>query len=346
MKIGIGLSGGVDSAVSAFILKRKGYYVKGYTMFLYDDQYDEINTAKNIAKDLGIEYEVIDLRSEFKTEVIDRFTRYYINGLTPNPCLFCNEIFKYDLLLKYAKSNGMDKFAMGHYAKILYSKDIEEYRVLRANDRRKDQSYNLFKLNQRDLSFLNFPIGEFQSKAELRKFAQYLNLSNAEKKDSRGICFLGKNSLKTFFSEYAKSLNRSGNIVDKEDNYLGRHNGIYNYTIGQKKRLYLEKNCIENPTVIKIDARNNKIIIGTEVDLNFKRVYFTDSNLISNKQSFPFKAHIKLSQWSSEYIGLVNSSYVEFDDFVRAPAPGQGIVFYDYNNPDILLGGGIIRCSE
>ena len=343
MKIGVGLSGGVDSATSALILKEQGHQVKGYTMFLFDEQTEEIDSAKRTAEEIGIEHEIIDLRDEFKKEVTDKFLESYRNGLTPNPCLFCNKTLKYGKLLDYARKDGMDRFAMGHYAVKTFDEETGEYKIFKAKDRRKDQTYNLFRLNQKDLEFLYFPAGEFGSKADLRKKALSSKLNIADKKDSTGICFLGNRTMKQYLKEFSEDLNRPGNIVDTEDCYLGRHSGIYNYTLGQKKRLPFDNIKFEKPVVVKIDAENNKIVVGTEDMLYFSTVRFEDSNYLSDSPSFPMKVKAKLSQWSVEYDGTIYiDGTVEFDSPVRAPAPGQGIVFYD-RKTDELLGGGVIK---
>ncbi len=354
LKIGVGLSGGVDSAISAYSLLKKGYEVKGYTMHLFDSQDAEIESAVNTAKQIGIPHSIIDLREEFKDEVISEFIEYYKNGLTPNPCLICNKKIKYGKLIEYALKDGMDGFAMGHHVKKGYDEALGEYIVLRSDDKRKDQSYNLFRLTQKQLSYLHFPAGEFKSKNELRNIAEEIGLSVAEKSDSTGICFLGKMSMKSYLKEIDDELNRPGPIVDTEDNYLGRHQGIYKYTIGQKKRLpkdlaeYNSKNP-DNPfTVIGIDAKENKVIVGNEKLLFKTKIYLVDTSFISEKHEFPLKVSVKLSQWSEEYSATVhraseNDFYLIFIEPARAPAPGQAAVFYD---GDRLLGGGIITDSE
>lgn len=359
MKIGIGLSGGVDSAISAYILKEKGYEVKGYTMHLFDSQENEIQSAVNTAKQLGIPHSTIDLREEFKSEVISEFIESYKKGLTPNPCLICNRKIKYGKLIEYALNDGMDGFSLGHHVKKEYDENLDEYVLLKSDDERKDQSYNLYRLNQKLLSFLFFPAGEFKSKAEIRKIADEIGLKAAENPDSTGICFLGNMSMKSYLKEIDSELNKPGPIVDINDNYMGRHQGIYKYTIGQKKRLPEEvvKYNLKHPenpyTVVEINAKDNKIIVGNEELLYKSKIYLRDTSFISEKHNFPLKVSVKLSQWSEEYLGTVHINdnpsdhstdhYIELDVPARAPAPGQAAVFYA---GDKLLGGGIITDSK
>ena len=352
LKIGVGLSGGVDSAVSAYLLKQSGHKVKGYTMYLYDGQEEEMESAINTAKQLNIEHSILDFRRDFEDNVINTFLFQYKNGYTPNPCLICNKTMKYNKLIDAIKSDGLEKLALGHYAKKVFSKKTKEYLILKAYDNRKDQSYNLYHLTQDQIKFLCFPAGRYNSKAEIRKLANLANLNISEKPDSTGICFLGNNSMKSFFRDKAPELDKPGNIVDINNNFLGRHEGIYNYTIGQKKRLSINTNnyIVNNSplVVIGIDTKENKIIVGSEKLLYKNKVYLEDFNFISNNTSLPFKASVKLSQWSTEYLGVLqqesNGTYsISFETPVRAPAPGQSAVLYDNNQ---LVGGGVIFYSN
>lgn len=340
-KIGVGLSGGVDSGTTALILKERGYQVVGITMKLFDHHDAEISVAKEVADRLGIEHIVLDYSESFESTVIDYTVSSYEKGLTPNPCVFCNRHFKYGKLLDYCMENGIDYFATGHYARISYDEDRGIYRVFKAKDSRKDQSYNLFQLSQEQLKHLVFPLGDFSSKSEVREKSSGTLSELSSKKDSAGICFLNKISLYSFLKKRKSSSTVPGAFVDRAGNFLGRHVGISSYTLGQKKNL--PKSNGVSLVVCGIDSAENKVILGSEEDLLKTEINLADINLLYPNIDFPAIVDVKLSQWSTVYEGELSKKDTEFklsfESPVRAPAPGQSVVFY---SGDELLGGGTI----
>lgn len=340
-KVGVGLSGGVDSGTTALILKERGYEVVGMTMKLFDHHDAEISVAREVADRLGIEHIVLDYSESFESTVVEYTVKSYELGLTPNPCVFCNRHFKYGKLLDYCMENGIDYFATGHYARISYDEDRGIYRIFKAKDSRKDQSYNLFQLSQEQLKHLIFPLGDFSSKAEVREKSSGALSELSSKKDSTGICFLNKISLYSFLKKRNSSSTVPGAFVDRAGNFLGRHVGISSYTLGQKKNL--PKPNGESFVVCGIDSSENKVILGSEADLLKTEISLADVNLLDPLMSFPATVEVKLSQWSVVYSGELSSVGGEFKlsfkSPVRAPAPGQSVVFYSGNE---LLGGGTI----
>ncbi|KNF08972.1 tRNA-specific 2-thiouridylase MnmA [Gottschalkia purinilytica] len=341
-KVAVGLSGGVDSGTTAMILQEKGFTVVGVTMRLFDHQDKEIESARLVADTLGIEHHVVDFRDEFEDVVIKYFKETYEKGKTPNPCLKCNKFFKYGKLMDFCKSIGSDFFATGHYARKIYDEKTDTYKLLKAISSRKDQSYNLFQLSQEDLKYLIFPIGEFNSKEEVRKKAlTKLNIVS-KKSDSTGICFIEHKKLGRYLKEVNSSSVKEGNFVDKEGNILGTHKGLAYYTIGQKRKL--GENLSFNYVVTKIDSEKNEIILGSEKDLITTKLVLKDTNFINPNIVLPFDSDIKVSQWSEVYRGKVlekdGDIVIEFYDPVRAPAPGQAAVFYI---GDEVIGGGFIK---
>lgn len=340
-KVGVGLSGGVDSGTTALILKERGYEVVGITMKLFDHHDAEISVAKEVADRLGIEHIVLDYSESFESTVIEYTKKSYELGLTPNPCVFCNRHFKYGKLLDYCIENGIDRFATGHYARILYDEDRGIYRVFKAKDSRKDQSYNLFQLSQEQLKHLIFPLGDFSSKSEVREKSAGTLSELSSKKDSTGICFLDKISLFSFLKKRSSSSTVPGAFVDKAGNFLGRHVGISSYTLGQKKNI--PRSNGESLVVCGIDSEENKVILGSEEDLLKTEINLADINLLDPNIDLPVTVDVKLSQWSTVYEGELSKKGSEFklsfESPVRAPAPGQSVVLY---SGEELLGGGTI----
>jgi tRNA-specific 2-thiouridylase len=352
IKVAVGLSGGVDSSVSALLLKEKGYEVIGIFMKIFDEkdrkflsfksacygpEEKDIEDAERVCKILNIPFYTIDLKSEYHEIVFGYFKDEYLRGKTPNPCVICNRFLKFDILLKKAFSSGIefDYFATGHYARVFYDKKRKRYILKRGIDKDKDQSYFLFLLTQEQLSKIIFPLGEYK-KIEVRKIARKNNLPLSDKEESQDFI---KGDRYFIFGNFKKD----GDIVDKKGNILGRHKGIIYYTIGQRKGLGIAKG--KPLYVIEIDEKNNKIVVGEEKDLYKKILIAENTNFISIEKLekiMEVKAKIRYKHNPAKAIITPienNKVKVEFKKPQRAPTPGQAVVFYEN---DEVVGGGFI----
>ena len=335
----VGMSGGVDSSVSACLLKDEGYNVLGVTMMFLDNEETKksIEDAKKICKQIGITHKVIDLRKEFKDLVIKNFIDSYQKGYTPNPCVVCNKYFKFGLFYEKAKELGANYIATGHYAK------IENNQLKMSDIVEKDQSYFLSQINKDILPFILFPLNKYKSKEETRALARKYNLPVSEKKDSQEICFIPKNNYKDYLKEN-KINQKSGYITLKDHTILGKHTGLYNYTIGQRKGLNI---AYKEPLyVIDLDTKTNTVIVGSNKDLYNKEVLAKNMNYLVDKEDFlqtPIYAKIR-SRGQLEEVSKIeqenNLLKITFKNPVRAIAPGQYIVFY--NKEKTCLGGATI----
>ena len=334
-KVLIGMSGGVDSSVSAIILQKQGYEVIGATMVLHDYDNKIIEDAKNVCNYLNIEHHTIDLKKEFKEKVIDNFINSYINGKTPNPCIECNRHFKFGYLYDKAKELGCDYIATGHYARIVDGK------LLKSNVIEKDQTYFLYKIKKEVLDHIIFPLEEFSSKTEIREIANQYNLPVKEKKDSQEICFIPNNNYSLFLEKNASNLPDKGNFILKDGTFIGKHKGIMYYTIGQRKGLGIS---YTRPLyVINIDKKTNNIILGDEIDLYNKELIATDVNLLIDKIPNNIQAKIRYrSNCAPCTIEKINDNEIKviFDEKQKSITKGQSVVLYDN---DICIGGGIIK---
>lgn len=350
-KVLVGMSGGVDSAVAAYMLKMAGYEVTGITLKTWigadgkESRCCEIEDAERTAQALGIPYYVENCVAEFKEKVTDPFIREYIKGRTPNPCVGCNRYIKWEHMLKAADRFGAEYIATGHYA---YIKKLENgrYTVKNAEHPEKDQTYMLYKLSQEQLARTLMPLGAF-SKEEVRNIAEKAGIPVAHKGDSQDICFVPDDDHVSFIEENAtEDLPEEGNFVDEEGNVLGRHKGIINYTIGQRKGLGLP---LGYPAYVKkIDPEKNEVVISTNEALFGNVVYCSDNNFlsidtpgISEKISCLAKVryHHKAEKAVIEMTGEDRLKIV-FENPVRAAAPGQSAVFYDEDG--CVIGGGVI----
>ncbi len=342
--VAVALSGGVDSATSAYILKQKGYEVFGLTMKLFDNQSCE--DAVLVAKKLGIKHYIVDFSEYFEKEVVNKFIDIYLNGFTPNPCILCNINVKYGLLLEVALKLGADYMALGHYANIVYDKKDDLYKLLKSEVNRKDQSYYLYHLTQDKLKHILLPLNNFKNKDEVREHISSIIPSISKKKDSTDICFTNGKSLFTYIKNKRNIINCEGNFVDINGRFLGKHKGIFNYTIGQKRGLNL--NTEKTYFVLEIKASSNEIILtDNEKDLYKNQIYVSNINYINieNYKKENISATVKLCQWGyfipCEIINQKNGeAIVKFNKPERAPAIGQSAVFY--NNGEVL-GGGLIE---
>ncbi len=345
-KVLVAVSGGVDSGAAVYLLKKSGYHVSAIMLRLFDKTDKngnvitaEVESARQLCEALDVEFVFADYRDEFKRDVIDSFVKSYIKGKTPNPCVECNRSIKFKYVFDYADKNGFDFVATGHYARV--KKAGDSFRLLKAVDTRKDQSYVLYNLTEAQLSRLLLPLGEY-SKDQVRTFAKEAGLKNYDKADSQDICFI-TGDYYDFISSYCGKTFPDGNFIDKDGKVLGRHKGIIRYTIGQRKGLGLS---FDSPRyVVSKNPQENTVTLGKEEELFFDTVLIENVNLISVKEvtePFSVQAMIRYNQKPQPatcYPVEDSVMKVVFDEPQRAPSPGQSLVMYQ---GETLLGGGII----
>lgn len=349
------MSGGVDSAVTAALLKKEGFDVIGITMQLWpsDLPFGErsesgccsltaVEDARRTAHRLGIPYYVVNFQEPFQEAVIDVFADEYLRGETPNPCLICNQQVKFGMLLQKAMELGADYVATGHYARIGFDPELNRYVVRKSADVDKDQTYTFYGQTQDQLARTLTPCGDY-TKDEIRALAREWKLGVATKPDSQEICFVPDNDYRRFLREYRPDAHKPGPIVDKTGKQLGTHDGIAFYTIGQRKGLRI--NSTERMYVIAIDKENNALVVGTEADVFGTSLAVRDVNWVSiDGIDKPRKVQAKI-RYNSEAAdaeiipGKDGEIVTRLIEPQRAISPGQAVVWYDGN---YLLGGGII----
>ena len=344
-KVLLGMSGGVDSSVSAIILQKQGYEVIGLTMMLCeDDKSTAIQDAKKVCEKLKIEHHVVDLRKEFKKNVIDNFICSYAQAKTPNPCVECNKYMKFGEFYKIAQDLDCNYIATGHYAKIEYSEKYKEYVLTKSNSEKKDQTYFLYGIDKKILPQVIFPLSDFEDKTEIRKIAEENGLAVAKKKDSQEICFIPNNDYKRFLKNNDKNLkDKKGKIVLRSGEILGEHNGLIDYTIGQRKGLGISYK--EPLYVLELDSRKNAVIVGTENELYSNVLEANELNFLVDidfAKPVEIKAKVRYRAKEADCILKVENDIakVMFKEPQRAITPGQSVVFYKSN---IVLGGGKIK---
>ncbi len=337
-KVLLGMSGGVDSSVSAYLLSKAGYEVIGVTLKLH--QIDISSDALKVAEKLGIPYHIIDMEKDFKKYVIDYFIEEYEAGRTPNPCTICNRYIKFEGLLQKAKELKIDYLATGHYANI--EKIGEKYLLKKAKDITKDQSYFLYNLTQEQLSKTIFPLGQL-TKKEVRDIAKEIGLQVASKPDSQEICFIQNNDYKGFLKQNSRNKSIPGEIVSIDGEILGTHTSISNFTIGQRRGLGI---ITGSPMfVVDIIKDSNQIVLGSQTDLFSKELIARNLNWISiDGLKEEIEANVKIryraKESKSKIIPLENGNVkIVFETPQRAITKGQSVVFY---NKDVVIGGGII----
>lgn len=342
----LGMSGGVDSSVSALLLKEAGYEVIGATMELFaSSSCCNVNTyidAKKICESLGIPHFTYNYQNEFKEHVIDNFINCYKNCKTPNPCIECNKYLKFGIMYEKAKELGCNYIATGHYAKTEYSEEYGRWILKKSKAGRKDQSYVLWNIPKDLLEHIVFPLSDFESKEQIREIARNHELKVANKPDSEDICFVPDGNYKKFLEVNSDIVPKEGNIVDLNGKVLGKHTGLYNYTIGQRKGLGISN---EVPLfVVGFNSKKNEVIVGEEKDLYKQEIEVTDINLLLfDKIENPIEVAVKTRYSSTEASATIeqrdNKIIVRFKEPQRAPTPGQSAVFYI---GDIVVGGGKI----
>lgn len=350
----VGMSGGVDSSVSAYLLKQQGYRVVGVSFLLYEARmhsaYENmpccslasVQDAAQTAAAIGVDHEVINLRDAFLARVIEPFVAAYAEGKTPNPCIFCNRLIKFPYLLKYADSIGAEYIATGHYARVVRPKG-GPVELRKGVDAKKDQSYVLYALPLEVLQRLLLPLGGFRKEAT-RELAQSLNLAAARRPESQEICFIQDGDYGTFVDRL--SHREPGPIIDIETNLaVGQHQGIHFYTLGQRKRLP----AMGRPVyVVRIDSERNAVFIGSRSMAMVDRCRATDPNWLVPPETFldasaSVRATAKIRSMMNDEPATVNVAgdviTIAFDSPQWSPAPGQSAVIY---SGDRVLGGGII----
>lgn len=350
-KILVAMSGGVDSAVVAYLVKQAGYETISATMrigCLYNNNYfnsccsdKEISDAKRMAEHLSIDHYVVDLTDDFRTSVSDHFIATYLKGATPNPCVECNKNIKFGKLLDFALSKGAVKIATGHYADI--KKQGDRYLLQKSSDLTKDQTYVLWQLTQQQLSHIWFPLSEYK-KSDVKAISSELGLLAAHKKDSQDICFIPNGKYAEFIESAIERDVEKGNFVDTSGNILGTHRGIIHYTPGQRKGLGI---AFGQPMYVKSKcAENNTVTLCQEHELYTKKVFAHNINLIAcDTVCSPIRVTAKVRYSQKEEAAILsqiseNEILLEFDTPQRAVSPGQSVVIYD--GPTVI-GGGIIK---
>jgi tRNA-specific 2-thiouridylase len=353
-KVVVAMSGGVDSSVVAGLMKEEGYDVTGITLKLYDDNKSpkegrqccagqDILDAKRVSEHLNINHKILFYQKKFKVEVIDSFIDSYVAGETPIPCVQCNQTVKFRDLFKYAKELNADALVTGHY--VTRFQKNNKASMYRAKDTNRDQSYFLFSTTQEQLDYLRFPLGEI-GKEETRNIANKLSLNVANKPDSQDICFVPNGDYSSVIKKFRPESFKPGNIIDLNGEKLGEHEGIINYTIGQRKGIKISST--DPLYVVNIDADKNQIIVGSRESLIIQNIELRNLNILGSEREFNNYILIKVRSTGKLLKAKVNikdnSANVNIIDGEAGIAPGQACVFYSKDDiGDKLLGGGWIH---
>lgn len=346
----VAMSGGVDSSTVAALLKEQGYDVIGVTMQLLDYKeaeggccsIDQVIDARKVADQIGIPHYVVNYMDVFERHIIRDFVENYVSGKTPIPCVLCNQFIKFDLLLKRALELDADFLATGHYARVETDRGNGKSYLSKALDESKDQSYFLFTLTQKELKRLMFPLGGM-TKSKVRETAESMNLKVASKPDSSGVCFIPTGNYRDFLETHTDLKKGKGEIVDVDGNVLGYHDGIYSFTVGQRRGLGIAKG--KPIYVVKVEPEMNRVVVGEEKDI-FRTGLIADNLSWVDEDpegEIKVKAKVRYRHAENDAVVSVNEggeALVEFKTPQRAITPGQAVVFYE---GDRVLGGGWIK---
>jgi tRNA-specific 2-thiouridylase len=339
----VAMSGGVDSSVTAAILQQQGFEVEGVTMKLTAGLCCDIGSAQAVCRHLGIPHRMIEAQQEFFQSVISGFISEYRQGRTPNPCIACNDLIKFHLLLGYARSHGFDHLATGHYARVGFDPERSRFLLKKGIDDSKDQSYFLYRLTQDQMKGVLFPLGDLR-KTEVRTRARELGLPAAERAESQEICFVPDNDYRAFIKEQVPETLCPGEMVLTDGTIVGRHDGIAFFTVGQRRHLGVAAG--ERRYVVRIEPDTNRVVLGSPPELLTREMEVSDPNLILvDELHAPQSVTIKIRYRAPVVPALIGPAgagriRVVFDKPVQGICPGQAAVFYD---GDTVVGGGIIE---
>jgi tRNA-specific 2-thiouridylase len=339
------MSGGVDSSVTAALLQKQGFAVEGVTMKLTAGLCCDLESAAAVCHHLRIPHRMIDAQAEFSRTIISDFISEYLRGRTPNPCIKCNDLVKFHLLLEYGRSNGFDYLATGHYARIERDHQSTRYLLKKGIDAGKDQSYFLYRLTQEQMRYVLFPLGGMR-KADVRALAREMTLPAAERPESQEICFVADNDYRSFLQEHAPETLRPGELVMTDGTVLGTHDGIAFFTVGQRRHLGVAAG--ERLYVVRIEPDTNRVVLGRPSELQTHRMLVSNPNFISiDSLRSSMRVAVKIRYRSPFVLATIEpvgkkSVRVAFEQTVKGVCPGQAAVFYD---GDVVVAGGTIEAA-